>query len=432
MGGKLVAQHREAYGLGDRPFEALWRMLLGLRVRVSSDPVLANLLTISLVGLFSGALIQVLLATTLPAPARGVLALILESALLMAVIFRKGQDDPLLAIPEGFPRKKFLFALFPLREFAPVLGLILAAGLVAITLGGTFIGVVLVLAVGFVVFDFVAYAARVHAYGGVPTYFWLVFGFSQIVLIAFGIAMALTNSGTVLTWWFAYAAPGILLGPILLLAARRGRWADRWVEAQGLLIQLKKAGLTLLPGVLASVLSLRIERFVLPALFGFGPLGAFVIVAGLLDLVYTPVRVWISSSLSKWSVGAQGISRPETLRKFFILLLVSVPLITFLAFASWLFVEWFLDETYSSAAVIILPLSLSSLSHVVYLFARGLLMARGFYKAIRNLDVLFLALLVLAYAAIGLTLGFEEFVWSRMVVFSIMPVLAFWKLLSLR
>lgn len=407
-------------------------MLLGLRARVSSDPVLRNLLMVSLVGLFSGAFIQVLLATTLPAAPRGVLALILESALVMAVIFRKGQDDPLLATPESLPRTRFLFALFPLREFAPLLALILAAGLVTIALGGTFIGAVLVLAVAFIVFEFVAYAARVHAYGGVPAYFWLVFGFSQVLLIAFGIGMALTNSGTVLAWWFAYAAPGILLGPLLLVVARQGRWADRWAEGQGLLAQLKKAGLTLLPGVLASFLSLRIERFVLPALFGFGPLGAFVVVAGLLDLVSTPVRVWIASSLSRWTGQAQKVSRPETLKKLFMLLLVSVPLITFLAFVSWLFVERFLDETYSSAVAIILPLSISSMSHVVYLFARGLLISRGFYKVTRNLDVLFLSLLALTYAAVGLTLGFEEFAWSRMVVFSIMPVLAFWKLSRLR
>ena len=375
---------------------------------------------------------HLLLSVTLSATPRGILALILEIALLLSVLIRRGQDEPLLASPENASRKRFLFAFFPLKESTPILLAGVIVGLCLALLGHTFLGLVFALIAAFLFFDLVAYGARVHAHSGSVAYYWGAVGLSQALLLVFGIVMFLADNGTILGWLVAYALPGALLFPAIILVARRQGWRGQWSEARKPLGDLREAGLRLFPGILAGMLTLRLERFLVPLFFGFGSLGVFVVVAGLMDLLIHPVRLWILSSLSRWSSRSSEIRRTDVVRKLCFLLALSTLPISALSVVAVFVITNFLDATYAGAEGVVLPLAASSLGYVAYLFTRGVLIAQGRYHVARNLEILSLLILSLAYTFVGLNFGLVEFGWTRMAVFWLIAAIGFFLLVRNR
>lgn len=368
--------------------------------------------------------IQTILSTHLNPSDRGVVAIFLELGVLLSIILRRGQEEPVLRTVVIQNEVKYVAALSRLGESGPYLFAGLATGVLFLALGQTLTGVFIACLVGFLVFDVALYASRIHAISGFPGVFVGLSLGSAVPLVALGVLTSLGMGFGLLPWLMAYALPGIAVAWFHRSHAKKKGWADFWEGKEAIKLDFQRSGWTLLPGQLSSFFALRLERFVLPVVSGTESLGLYSAVGGLMDGIVSPLRTWVDFSLSRWAK-KQG---PEVGLKFWgrsisltaTLLVAVVPLV----FLAHFLIETVFPPQYSPAYPLVIPLALSSVLVGTYLFHRGNLVARGRFVAARNGDILLLVFLLFSFLTSLIWGGLGALAWSRVVVFGLAALIS--------
>jgi len=368
--------------------------------------------------------VQVVLSAHLPPIDRGLVALFLEVSVLVSLLLRRGQDEPIMASIILSTKDKYVFGISRLPEAAPYLLLgMTVAGALALT-GETRIALFVSAMAGLLVFDLALSASRIHAIAGYPRMFAVLSLASLAPLFVVAVINFAGISTGVTPWLVAYAFPGLLVAMFYFWLSRHGNWSTFLKEQESVRLELRNAGLALLPGQLSGFFSVRIERFLIPLLHGPESLGIYVAVAGLMDGVLGPLRAWIDSSLTRWRLVPETKTRKKTFVTSLTVIAILSTFVAPIAVFAQILVSYVFPESYREASQLIPPLAISTVLVGGYLFHRGHLLAGKHFAAARNGDLLLLFALALS-SVLALLFGeLLSLAWTRVAVFGMMLVIS--------
>ncbi|MEU7170226.1 polysaccharide biosynthesis C-terminal domain-containing protein [Micromonospora tulbaghiae] len=241
--------------------------------------------------------VNVLAARTLGPSGRGHVALLLQVGYLTNMLAQAGTDRayPVHAPPGRPPRAALADTA---RLVAPTGVLVVAAAVPVVAAAGggsTPVSVVAFLVAAAAMIAGGAARTAAAATGTVRPYM-LGAVTGQIVLVATAVAFTagqVTDAGV---WLAGYAVALACAPAVTWLLLPRVPSGSRRVDLRA----ARRLGLRLLPAGTATMIMLRADRLLLPALAGLDQLGVYIIVATVAELAAWTVQTWVDANTNRW------------------------------------------------------------------------------------------------------------------------------------
>ncbi|MER7459785.1 hypothetical protein [Micromonospora sp. NPDC126480] len=194
----------------------------------------------------------------------------------------------------------------------------------------------------------------------------------QVTLVAAAAVLTAGGADSVEVWLIAYGgslavAPMVAFG--LLRRAAPARPAQRHSLAPA-----RRLGLRLLPAAVAGMITLRVDRIMLPWLGSYEQLGLYIVVATVAELAIWPVQSYVDAQAPRWHQrflqGDLRVSRPLLAATAYGVV-AGIGLIA----AGHLLIVPVLGEEYASATGLLIPLAVGAVGYSVSRMAVGLAVA---------------------------------------------------------
>lgn len=372
--------------------------------RARSIRAVASVALTSLIAAGVAFVVNIIMARALGPEARGVVAVILQVAYIGAPLVGLSAERALLR-KDGDNATEFRM---PGR--LSMMGAAVVVGIVSGVVFGpwTALAGLVVLVTTMMAF----HRATAIESGNTVPYFLLFCGYQCSIMLVSLLLWAIEEPDW--RWWAAaYFFPGIVLAfySLKLAKARSRLPVVHWFAAF-------KANAAIVIATLGTMITLRLNRLVLPLIVGMESLGLFIVVVTATEPLY-----WLSQAMADRATGNSENNRAHARQGIFLRLVRSLALFIPLGALGGVALYWLLEPVfgaeYTAAKSLVLPLIVSSLILALYRQAAGFVLGSDAPRRLGVVETITAVSAIIIYPVAIYLDGAMGAAWGSAIVYAI-------------